>query len=149
MLQPVSSKFPQAYLRFVQSNMDVVNNRVPDFSDIVDGSNMGIAYLGSKDINFPVDASAEDVVAILRAHLPKVFAYFDELEATEIVDDDGVVTFAHWVLTMATRQRLKVVPLTEVTGRDLLNLVKSAKSKVNDLTLCKLFLLSFFSAPDT
>ncbi|KAJ6447883.1 hypothetical protein C8R45DRAFT_1135639 [Mycena sanguinolenta] len=119
----------------LDSNMDIVNNRVPDFSDIVEGSNMGIAHLGSKDIEFPVDATAEDVVAILRAHLPKVFAYFDELETTEIVDDDGVVTLAHWVLAMATRQRLKVVPLTEVTGRDLLNLVKSAKSRINDLTL--------------
>ncbi|KAJ6456214.1 hypothetical protein C8R47DRAFT_1328767 [Mycena vitilis] len=133
-------KFQSVLIRAqgLDATMQVIDSRVPDFPDIVNAVNMGLAY-DTKDVEIPLDATAEDVTDIFRAILPKPFEYFDKIGYTLLADDedeDGDKTLvAPWVLTMPKRQRLKVVPLEEVRGKDLQRLVDNSKAKINHLTL--------------
>jgi hypothetical protein len=118
--------------------LEVVDDHIPDFSDIVAASNAGLAHIARGDgVTFPVNSTADEVIEILGDCLPKVFAWLSDLGCTEFVDNDGdTVSTTGWVLMMPKRQRLKVVQLLELTGRDLQNLVSNTKNRVNHLTLC-------------
>ncbi|KAJ6483375.1 hypothetical protein C8R45DRAFT_931983 [Mycena sanguinolenta] len=86
-----------------------LNDKVPDFSDIIAASDQDLAYIGKGNgIEFSASASAVEIVMVLTDLFPKMFEYFDSISTVQFADANGNVVEADpWVLTMPERQRLK------------------------------------------